>query len=303
MNINIVYLSEIDSKDKEWFKSEINKVMELVNDETLTSRFSDIIVLKNLDDFYQIIKNSDAIFNEGNGIRNQDVSHLTIYFTKANKINSYLIINERLISNSLGKGELDKAAFRFYIYKELVKICDDYSKIDHNLLPLLLNSDMDFNSSIKLNSNLIWKEYISSKKGVRFMAYKNFMDVDKFIKLLKDVKEKCDKLVEKNIEDVSVCYSEMVEYVLLILMEAARIIGCINGMQQMLNPEFFKAETDYINNKLKKSFFKRIYLSLSEELPICETKNKYIVSEENLEGIGKIFVNTLLELGMEYVIV
>lgn len=303
MEINILYLSNIESYDKKLFKLEIEKIFNIVQERSITNVCNNIVVIKEIEDFYNILKGKECIFKECIDVIKNHISHLTVYFTSENKIEHYIIVKDSYISNFSGKSDINLSKIRLLIYKELLKLKDDSFKIENGLSELIFNFNIDFKMNLKTNANIIMKEYISSKDSCFLNVYKEFFNIDNFVNEVVSTKKLCDKIVERNIDNLSKCYEDIEICTIKLLKITATIIGIIHGFTDVFGEEFTLADRAILDNNLKKTYFRNLYYKLENELPLCHTVNAYKLSEKNLEGISKIIMDTLLELGLEYAVV
>lgn len=301
MEINISYFNNLSTNDKSYFSNELQKVVNLLVKNNKFQKFDDVLVLKNIEDFYSLHNNTEIIFNETVYLREDDISHLTVYFTEDDIIKFYLIVKEHNITNSKGKNEYDRALLRYRLYKEILKIYDNKTKVENNLSNLIFNTKSNLNSSIMIFSNFVWEEYISTKNSISIMQYKEFISIDEYLKVIYEAKSKCDELVSNYFDSETFEYYDEIEYqALRFLRNTASIIAYFTEVNNILDKDYIKQERNLVLKELKKNSLYDIYIKLEKEIVLLEAKNIFNYSLENIEEINKIVFDTLMELGLEY---
>lgn len=301
MEVKVIYLDKLNKEDKLFFNNRLKVVLESIEDDIYLEGFEEIFVLNAIEELYELIKGEDLIFNETNGIRDESVSHLTVYSHRNNSIRSFLIIKDTYISNSNGKDVIDNTEMNVKIYSEIIKISDDLCKIRDGLSEVVLNSHGSFNIKLRITSNIVWKEYYAAKRASKFIVYKDIIDFDKLIEDINIAKENSDYAIDyhEDNENNDVLNEEIEEYTTSVLRKVGETLGYIHGLSELYGPDFMKNDKIELDKKIKKLYLKEIWNELEMQLALLSSK--YIIGQdaEDLDELGKLVFKTWLELGVE----
>lgn len=298
MEVKVIYLDKLNKEDKLFFNNRLKVVLESLEDDIYLEGFEEIFVLNTIEELYELIKGEDLIFNETNGIREDNVSHLTVYSHRNNSIRAFLIIKDMYISNSNGKDVIDDSEMNVKIYSEIIKISDDLCKIRDGLSEVVLNSDGNFNIKLRITSNTIWKEYYAAKRASKFIVYKDIIDFDKLIEVINIAKENSDYAIDYH-EDNDGLNDEIEVYATNVLRKVGENFGYIHGLSELYGPDFMKNDKVELDKRINKLYLAEIWNDLEMQLALLSSK--YIIGQdaEDLDELGKLVFKTWLELGVE----